>query len=118
MFSVVGNESVSVEYNRLSGCYWSNFQEIGIKLVPILDRTFCKRIWNNLTKESCIIKHPCLDSNHNFDHLLSFAAFVLKRHKHSFNIFACEIPIDTEPLSSKGENSKQIQPVREKRKRH
>ena len=118
MISTVGNKSVSVEFDRFSGCYWSNFKETGIKLVPILlDRPPCKRKWEDL-EENSVNKRPCLISYQGSDQQLSSSAFVLKSQETSFNItIACELSVAGESLSSKADNHKQFQNVRRKRKR-
>ena len=119
MISTVGNKSVSVEFDRFSGCYWSNFKETGIKLLPILlDRTPCKRKWEDLEDENCVNKRPCLNSYQGSDQQLSSSASVLISQESSFNItIACELSVAGESLSSKADNHKQFQNVRRKRKR-
>ena len=118
MISTVGNKSVSVEFDRFSGCYWSNFKETGIKLVPILlDRPPCKRKWEDL-EENSVNKRPCLISYQGSDQQLSSSASVLISQESSFNItIACELSVAGESLLSKADNPKQFQNVMSKRKR-
>ena len=75
MISTVGNKSVSVEFDRFSGCYLSNFKETGIKLVPILDRPPCKRKLEDL-EENWVNKRSCLNSYQGSDQQHSSSASV------------------------------------------
>ena len=81
MISTVGNKSVSVEFDRFSGCYLSNFKETRIKLVSILDRPPCKKKWEDLEKENCVNKRSCLNIyQRSYQQLSSPASVPISQH--------------------------------------